>query len=181
MDGSCVDFAVVSGTLQGQPPLYKGVGRIKMGPDITRRYFMAIFLDTEWDKGGSSVVFKTRRRWGYESPSCSVAWRLLRVRGASSIRYRPGSTTSSLTLVLTSSTSYTQPFGSDGGVNPKSFCDDVSELPAIVIGWRNRSGIFVVFKGIEDASCQRCGLHTIEVKPLCYGWSAVVCDVHVVG
>jgi hypothetical protein len=90
---------------------------------------------------------------------------LRRVRGASSIRYWSGSTTSALTSALTSSASYTQPFGSNGQVDSEPFCDDVGDFLAVIVGRRNRSGIFVVFEGVEDVSCQRCGLHTIEVKP----------------
>jgi hypothetical protein len=40
-----------------------------------------------------------------------------------------------------------------------------------VIGRQNRSGIFVDFKGVEDVSCQRRGLRTIEVKPLHVHWA----------
>jgi hypothetical protein len=67
--------------------------------------------------------------------------------------------------VWTSSASYTQPFSSDVRVKSKSRCDDFGNFSAIVVGWRNWSGIFVVFKGVEEASCQRRGLRMIEVKP----------------
>jgi hypothetical protein len=91
--------------------------------------------------------------------------RLLRVSGASSIWYRLGSVTSASTLTSTSSGTYTQPFGSDGGIDAETLCDDARKLVCLVVGWRNRSGILVVFKGIEEATCQRCGLRTIEVNP----------------
>jgi hypothetical protein len=67
--------------------------------------------------------------------------------------------------MLTSSIAYTQPFGSDGFLNPKSFGNDSGNLFSVVTGRRNCSGIFIVFKGIEEATCQRCGLCTIEVNP----------------
>jgi hypothetical protein len=65
---------------------------------------------------------------------------------------------------LTSSRAYTQPFGNDGLLEPETFGDDVRDLVPEVIGQRNRSGILVVFEGIEEATCQCCGLHTIEVN-----------------
>jgi hypothetical protein len=51
-------------------------------------------------------------------------------------------------------------------LEPKTFGDDALDLTSEVVGRQNRSGIFVDFKGVEDASCQRRGLRTIEVKPL---------------
>jgi hypothetical protein len=136
-----------------------------MGVDVTGRYFTAVFLDTEGDEGGAAVVLKAWRCRRYGSSSWSTALRLLRVSGASSVRYWAGSTTSAFTAARSSSALYTQPFGSDGRVDSKPLCDDVGDFSAVIVGRRNRSGIFVVFKGIEDASCQHCGLHTIEVKP----------------
>jgi hypothetical protein len=91
--------------------------------------------------------------------------RLLRVSGASSIWYPLGSITSASTLTSTSSGTYTQPFGSDGRVDAETFGDDMRELVCVTVGWRNRSGILVFFEGIEEATCQRCGLRTIEVNP----------------
>jgi hypothetical protein len=111
------------------------------------------------------VMLKARRCQRCGSSSCLTALCLLRVRGASSIRYWLGSTTSSLTSALTFSTLYTQPFGSDGGINPEALRNDFGDFSAVVVGWRNRRGIFIVFKGVEESSCQRCGLRTIEVKP----------------
>jgi hypothetical protein len=136
-----------------------------MGPDVVGRCLTAIFLDTEGDECGATVVLKARRCWRYGSSSWSMALCLLRVSGASSIRYRVGSTTSTFTSVRTSSTSYTQPFSSDGWVDPEPLCDDIGNFSAIIVGRRKWSSIFVVFKGVEDASCQCCGLRTIEVKP----------------
>jgi hypothetical protein len=87
------------------------------------------------------------------------------VSGAPSTWYRLGSVTSASTLTSTSSGTYTQPFGSDSGVDAETLRDDARKLVCFVVGWRNRSGILVVFKGIEEATCQRCGLRTIEVNP----------------
>jgi hypothetical protein len=91
--------------------------------------------------------------------------RLLCMSGASSIRYRLGSITSASTLTSTSSGTYTQPFGSGGGVDTKALCDETRDFFAIVVDWWNRSGILVVFEGSDEASCQRRGLRTIEVNP----------------
>jgi hypothetical protein len=90
---------------------------------------------------------------------------LLCVSGASSIWYRLGSVTLASTLTSTSSGTYTHPFGSDVLVDAEALCDDVRNIFSVVIGWRNRSGILVVFEGIDEATCQRCGLRTIEVNP----------------
>jgi hypothetical protein len=86
----------------------------------------------------------------------SGALRLLQVSRASIVRYRSGSATLALTSVLTSSGAYTQPLGSDGFFNPEALSDDVRKLSAIVVGWQNRSGIFVVFEGVDEVTCQRC-------------------------
>jgi hypothetical protein len=136
-----------------------------MGVDVTGRYFTAVLLDMEGDEGGAAVVLKAWWCRRYGSSSWSTALRLLRVSGASSVRYWSGSTTSALTSTLTSSASYTQPFGSNGRVDSEPCCDDVGDFLAVIVGQRNWSGIFVVFEGVKDASCQRCGLRTIEVKP----------------
>jgi hypothetical protein len=136
-----------------------------MGADVTGRYFTAVLLDTEGDERGASVVLEAQRCQRYGSSSWSTALCLLRVSGTSSVRYWVGLTTSAFTVARSSSASYTQPFGSDGRVNSEPFCDDAGDFSAVIVGRRNRSGIFVVFEDIEDASCQRCGLHTIEVKP----------------
>jgi hypothetical protein len=138
-----------------------------MGPDIPCRRFAAIFLDVEWDVGGASVIFEARRCWQYGScswaSSVSSSCRLRRVSGTSSIRYLHGSTTSALTPTLTSSTSYTQPFGNDDLVESKSLREGARNL--ISIGWRNFAGILVVFEGTDEVNCQRCGLRMIEVNP----------------
>jgi hypothetical protein len=50
-------------------------------------------------------------------------------------------------------------------IEPNSLCKDTQELPCVVIGWQNLSGILVVlFEGIEEVTCQCCGLCMIEVK-----------------
>jgi hypothetical protein len=140
-----------------------------MGPDIPRRRFVAVVLDTEWDEGGAPIVFEARRCWRYGScgwtSSISRIRRLWRVSGASSIWYLPWSTTSALTSAVTSSATYTQPFGNDGLVKSKSLGDDARDLFAVVVCWRNLNGILVVFKGVDEVSCQCCGLRTIEVNP----------------
>jgi hypothetical protein len=87
------------------------------------------------------------------------------VSGAASSWYLLGSVTSASTLTSTSSGTYTQPFGSDRLVNAKAFCDDIGDFFSVIVGWRNLSGILVVFKGVDEVNCQRCGLHTIEVNP----------------
>jgi hypothetical protein len=140
-----------------------------MGPDIPRRRLATIVLDAEWNEGGASVMFEARRCWRYGScswaSSVSRRRRLWRVSGASSIWYLPGSTTSALTPSVTSTASYTQPFGNDDAVETKSLGEDARDFLAIVVDWRNRSGILVVFEGVDEVSCQRCGLRTIEVNP----------------
>jgi hypothetical protein len=140
-----------------------------MGPDILRRPFAAVFLDAEWNVGGASVMFEARwcRRYGSCSWASSVSrsWRLRRVSGTSSIWYLHGSTTSALTPTLTSSASYTQPFGNNDLVESKSLCEDARDFFSVVVSWQNRAGILVVFKGLDEVSCQRCGLRTIEVNP----------------
>jgi hypothetical protein len=67
MDGGRVDFAVISGTVKGQPTLYVRVRGVEMGPDIPRRRFTAVVLDAEWDVRGASVMFEARRCWRYVS------------------------------------------------------------------------------------------------------------------
>jgi hypothetical protein len=71
----------------------------------------------------------------------------------------------SVTPALASSALYTQPFGNDDLVKPKSLHEDVSDLFSVVVDWRNLAGILVVFEGADEVSCQRCGLRTIEVNP----------------
>jgi hypothetical protein len=73
--------------------------------------------------------------------------------------------TSTSVLTLMSSTAYTQPFGSNSFFDTESFSNDMGNLTSIVIGWQNLSSISVVFEGIKEATCQCCGLHTIEVNP----------------
>jgi hypothetical protein len=110
--------------------------------------------------------------WGGGSSGGPRALHLLRMNGASSIWYRLGSATSASTLTPTSSMAYTQPFGNNGLLESETFSDDAQDLVSEIIGRRNCSGIFIDFKGIEDASCQHRGLCTIEVKPLhALGWN----------
>jgi hypothetical protein len=75
--------------------------------------------------------------------------------------------------MLTSSTAYTQPFGSDSGGDSETLCDDVSKFEPIVVGWQNFSGILAVLvESVNKATCQCRGLHTTEVKS-CHavGWN----------
>jgi hypothetical protein len=164
--GCCVDFAVICRPVERQPPFYKRVRGVEVGADVTRRRFAAVLVsDTEWNESRASIVFEAGWDWGCNSSGGPRALRLLRVSGASSIWYRLGSVTSASTLTSTSLGTYTQPFGSDGGLDAETFRDDARELVCCSVGWRNRSGILVVFEGIEEATCQRCGLRTIEVNP----------------
>jgi hypothetical protein len=169
MDGGSVDFTVIRGTVKGQPTLYVRVRGVKMGPDIPRRRFTAVVLDAEWDESWPSIVFEARRCWRYRScswaSSISRIRRLWRVSGTSNSWYLPGSTTSALTPAVTSTASYTQPFGNDDLVESESLSDDTRDLFTVVVGWRNCIGILVVFEGPDEVSCQRCGLRTIEVNP----------------
>jgi hypothetical protein len=164
--GRGMNFTVISGPVDRQPPFYKRVRGVDVGADVTRRRFAAVLVAyTEGDEGQASIVFEAGWDWGCNSSGASMALRLLRVSGASSIWYRLGSVTSASTLTSTSSGTYTQPFGSDGGINAEALRDDARELFSLVVGWWNRSGILVVFEGIKEATCQRCGLRTIEVNP----------------
>jgi hypothetical protein len=164
--GCCVDLAVISRPIERQPPFYKRVRGVEVCADVTRRRFTAVFVsDTEWNESRASIVLEAGWDWGCNSSGGPRALRLLRVSGALSIWYRLGSVTSASTLTSTSSGTYTQPFGSDGGVDAKALCDDTRKLVCFGVGWRNRSGILVVFEGIEETTCQRCGLRTIEVNP----------------
>jgi hypothetical protein len=161
-----VDLAVISRPIEGQPPFYKRVRGVEVGAYVTRRRFAAVFVsDTERNEGWASVVFEAGWDWGCNSSGGPRALRLLRVSGAPSIWYPLGSVTSASTLTSTSSGMYTQPFGSDGGVDAEALRDDARKLVCSIVGWRNRSGILVVFEGVEEATCQRCGLRTIEVNP----------------
>jgi hypothetical protein len=82
-------------------------------------------------------------------------------------------TTSASVLTLTSSTSYTQPFGSDSRGDAKSFGDDARELLTIVVCRWNLSGILMVLvEGVDESTCQRLSLHTTEVKSRhAVGWN----------
>jgi hypothetical protein len=143
--------------------------------DVTGWYFTAVFLDTEWDECGTAVVLKARQCRQYGSSSWSMALHLLRVSSTSIVRYWVGLTTLAFTAVHSSSASYTQPFGSNGRVDSKPLCNNVGDFSAVIVGRRKQSGIFVTFKGIKDASCQRCGLRTIEVKPRhAVGWNGLL-------
>jgi hypothetical protein len=166
MDGSGMDLAVIGGSVKRQLPFYKGVWGIKVSSDITRRCFTAVLVaDAERDEGRASVMLEARRCRRCGSSNWQTLLSLLRVSGASDIRYLLGSVTLALTAALTSSVVYTQPFGSDVRHDAKSFCDDPRELFPVVVGWWNLSGILVVLlEAVDEASCQRRGLHTTEVK-----------------
>jgi hypothetical protein len=92
-----------------------------------------------------------------------LSW--LRVSGASGIRYWLGSVTSALTATLTSSVAYTQPFGSDVWCDTESLGNNPRELLPVAGAWQNLRGILVVLvETVDEASCQRRGLRTTEVK-----------------
>jgi hypothetical protein len=60
----CMNLAVISGPIKRQPPLYKWVRGVKVGADVTRRRFTAVFVsDTEWDESRASIVFEAWRDW----------------------------------------------------------------------------------------------------------------------
>jgi hypothetical protein len=91
--GCGMDLTVVSGTVERQPPFYKWVRGIKVGADVTRRRFTAVFIsDTEWNEGRTSVVFEAGRNWGCDSSGGPRALCLLHVSGASHIWYWLGVT-----------------------------------------------------------------------------------------
>jgi hypothetical protein len=137
-----------------------------VGVDVTCWRFAAVFVtDTEGDEGRASIVFKACWDWGRGSSDRSGALHLLRISGAPSVRYLSGSTTLVLTLVMTSSSVYTQPFSNNSLIESKTFSNDARNLVPEVVGQWNHSGILVVFEGIEEATCQCCGLCTIEVNP----------------
>jgi hypothetical protein len=100
-----VNFAMVSGAVKGETPLYKGVRSVEVGPDVTRRCFTAgISSDAEGDVRRPSVMLKARwsRRCGSASALAWLSW--LRVNGPFVIWYWVGSITSALTSAPTSST-----------------------------------------------------------------------------
>jgi hypothetical protein len=60
-DGRGVNFAVVSGAVKGETPLYKGVRSVEVGPDVTRRRFTAgVSSDAEGDVRRPLVMLKAR-------------------------------------------------------------------------------------------------------------------------
>jgi hypothetical protein len=159
-----MNLAVVRRPIKGESPFYKRVRGIEVGADVTCRRFTAMLVpDAEWNKGRASIVLEAGWDWRCDSSGGPRALHLL-LRGASSIRYWLGSITSASTLTSTSSDTYTHPFGNDGLLNSETLRDDACDFFSVIVGWRNRIGILVVFKGIDEATCQRCGLHTIEVN-----------------
>jgi hypothetical protein len=74
-----MDLAVVGGTFQRQPPFYERIGRVEVGPDVTRWYFTAIFLDVEGYEGGTSIMLKAWQCRRCESSRWLTALRLLQV------------------------------------------------------------------------------------------------------
>jgi hypothetical protein len=164
-DSRGMNLAVVRGPVKGKPPFYKRVRGVEVGADVMRRRFTAVLVpDAEWYVSRASVVFEACQDWGHDSSGGPRALHLL-LRGASSIWYLLGSITSASTLTSTSSGTYTQPFGSDGMVDSEAVGDNAGNFFPVIVDWRNRSGILVVFEGIDEATCQRCGLRTIEVNP----------------
>jgi hypothetical protein len=126
---------------------------------------MAVLLDVEGNVCRASVMLEALQCRQCGSSSWLTDLSLLWVSGASGIRYWLGLVTSALTSAPTSSVAYTQPFSSDVRRDTEAFCDDLCELLPVVIGWRILSGILVVlFETVDEASCQRRGLRTTEVK-----------------
>jgi hypothetical protein len=165
VNGRGVNLAMISRSLKGQTPFYKGVRGVEVSSDILSWCLMAVFLDTEGDVSRALVMLEARWCWRCGSSSWLAYLSLLQVSGALGIRYWLGSVTSALTSALTSSVAYTQPFGSDVGGDAKTFCDDRCKLFSIIVGWRNLSGILVVLlEAVDKASCQCCGLRMTEVK-----------------
>jgi hypothetical protein len=147
-----MNLAVVSRTLEGEVSLYKGVRRVEVSPDVTSQCFTTVLLDAEGDVSGALIMLEACQYRRYGSPSWSACLCLLRVSGVSRVRYWLGSTTLALTSALASPTSYTQPFGSDSRGDTESFCDNLGELLAVVIGWRNLNGILtILFKAVDEA------------------------------
>jgi hypothetical protein len=63
IDGHGVNLTVISGAVQQQPPLYKGVRCVDMGPNVPCWCFMAVLLDAEGDVSRASVVFEAWQCW----------------------------------------------------------------------------------------------------------------------
>jgi hypothetical protein len=81
--GRCVNLAVVSRPVKGQPPFYKRIGGVEVSADVTRRRFAAVLVaDTEWDESRASIVFEAGWDWRCDSSGGPRALRLLRVSGA---------------------------------------------------------------------------------------------------
>jgi hypothetical protein len=61
-DGRGMDLTVIGGAVHGEPPFYKGVRSVEVGPDVTRRRFTAgVSSDTEGDERRPSVMLKAQR------------------------------------------------------------------------------------------------------------------------
>jgi hypothetical protein len=62
--GCGMNFTVIGGAVKRQPPFYKRVRGVEMGPDITRRRFTAVLIaDAEGDVGRASIVFEAGWNW----------------------------------------------------------------------------------------------------------------------
>jgi hypothetical protein len=165
MDCGCMDLAVICGAVERETPLYKGVRRVEVSPDVASWCLATVLLDAEGDVSGTSVMLEACWYRQYRSPSWSTRLCWLRVSGAPRFRYRLGSSTLASTLTLISSTAYTQPFSSDCRGDTEPLGNDMGELVSVVVYWWNLSGILVVlFEMVNEANCQRRGLHTTEVK-----------------
>jgi hypothetical protein len=61
-NGGSVNLTVISGAVDRETPLYKGVRSVEVGPDVMRRRFTAgVSSDTEGDERRPSVMLKARR------------------------------------------------------------------------------------------------------------------------
>jgi hypothetical protein len=57
-DRRSVNFAVVSGAVNGETPLYKGVRSIEVGPDVMHRHFTAgVSSDMEGNEGRPALGY----------------------------------------------------------------------------------------------------------------------------
>jgi hypothetical protein len=62
--GGGMNLTMIGGAVKRQPPFYKRVRGVKMGPDVTRRRFTAMLIaDAEGDIGRASIVFEAGGDW----------------------------------------------------------------------------------------------------------------------
>jgi hypothetical protein len=62
--GRGMDLAVISGAVNGETPLYKGVRSVEVGPDVTcRRFTAGVSSDAERDECWPPVMLEARGCW----------------------------------------------------------------------------------------------------------------------